>query len=199
MKNMTRLFVDSENFKKKIKSILKAEGKQTPLWHEYGFSGLLDRVFAKEQVDKKAFYSARIKIYEETPEKSQELVEEQRLLKLALEKSGIEFIFAGKVMGNPISEGNTHLVFREKGVDVRLAVDMVEMAYRGLLDTAIIGSSDSDLQPAITALKRKGVKCIYLGFENRLNKGLLYTCSHPIIIKESDVLEFLPREPAILL
>src|SRR3990167_8267686 len=40
-------------------------------------------------------------------------------------------------------------VFYEKGVDVKLAVDIVVGAYENLYDVAIIVSSDTDLIPAV--------------------------------------------------
>lgn len=198
---MNILFIDSENFKKKIGVVLAKAGRQKLAWDQYDFPGLLAKAFEVEDepIDRKIFYGAKIKIYEETRDKSLALIEEQRRLKLALEGAGIEFVYAGKVMGNKVFEESTKLTFREKGVDVRMAVDMVEMAHEGTLKTAIIGSSDSDLQPAIAALKRKGVQCVYLGFEDQLNKGLVYTTRRPIVIKSSDVLEFLPPEPKTLI
>ncbi|GAA4774785.1 NYN domain-containing protein [Microbacterium gilvum] len=43
---------------------------------------------------------------------------------------------------------------REKGVDVALAVDLVTLAHKGLMDAAIVMSADYDLLPAIeTAVK----------------------------------------------
>lgn len=41
---------------------------------------------------------------------------------------------------------------REKGVDVRLAVDMVMMAMRKEFDVAVLVSEDRDLEPALTAV-----------------------------------------------
>jgi uncharacterized LabA/DUF88 family protein len=43
--------------------------------------------------------------------------------------------------------------FREKGVDVWLAVDMVDMAYRNLYDVAVLISGDADLVPAVKGAK----------------------------------------------
>ncbi len=37
---------------------------------------------------------------------------------------------------------------REKGVDVRMALDLHRLGYKGLYDVAIIVSEDSDLEPA---------------------------------------------------
>lgn len=46
--------------------------------------------------------------------------------------------------------------FKEKGVDVWLAVDMVNMAYRNQYDVAALISGDADLAPAVTAVKDAG-------------------------------------------
>lgn len=40
----------------------------------------------------------------------------------------------------------------EKGVDVKIATDMVAMAYSGGYDVAILVSGDSDLAPAVRTL-----------------------------------------------
>ena len=89
----------------------------------------------------------------------------------------------------PFGGGTKILTFREKGVDVRMAVDMVAMACDGKLTKAIIGSSDSDLQPAIAELRKRGVKTVYLGFEHKANRGLIYTTDDHILIKNAEVLE----------
>lgn len=41
---------------------------------------------------------------------------------------------------------------REKGVDVKLAIDAVVMAVEGSYDTAVIASCDTDLDPVVDAL-----------------------------------------------
>lgn len=46
--------------------------------------------------------------------------------------------------------------YREKGVDVWLAVDMVDMAYRNLYDVAALVSGDADLVPAVKGAKDAG-------------------------------------------
>jgi uncharacterized LabA/DUF88 family protein len=65
---------------------------------------------------------------------------------------------------------------------VRLAVDAVSLAADGARGTAVICSSDSDLQPAIDQLKARGVRVVYVGFESRQNRGLTYTASRTILI-----------------
>jgi uncharacterized LabA/DUF88 family protein len=122
--------------------------------------------------------------------KSEELIAKQRLLKRSLENQGFEFVFAGKVRGN-IDERTGKIIFKEKGVDVRIAVDMLSIARDGVLDKAILASSDSDLQPAIKELGKRNTACIYLGFENYINKGMTYTSQRTILIRNSEVLKYI--------
>jgi len=46
----------------------------------------------------------------------------------------------------------------EKGVDVKIATDLVAWAYQGWYDTAIVVSGDSDLVPAAQEVRRLGGK-----------------------------------------
>lgn len=192
----TTLFVDWENFKKKLETVLKKEKTAGLKWQEYNFSGLFDRALQGIKIDRKIFYAARINIHPLTEKKSRELIEEQRSLKTYLERQGFEFVFAGRVRENVEmnSSGREQVTFREKGVDVRISVDMMRMACDGELKTAILASSDSDLQPAVRELSRRNIECIYLGFELEPNKGLTYTTSRTILIRNAEVLSFCPQK-----
>ncbi len=163
--------------------------------HAYNFDGLFKKVLKDVKIDRKIFYLARLKEHNETKEKSKQLIEAQRLLKTHLEKQGFQIVVAGRVRGHTEEDNNGKktLIFKEKGVDVRIAVDMVSLACDKELETAIIGSSDSDLQPAIAELTKRKVNRIYLGFEMMPNKGLMYTANHSIIIRNSEVLEFVKK------
>ncbi len=44
----------------------------------------------------------------------------------------------------------------EKGVDVKIATDMVAMAYAGEYDVAVLVSGDGDLAPAVREVRRGG-------------------------------------------
>jgi uncharacterized LabA/DUF88 family protein len=188
----TIFFIDGENFVKKIKAVLKQAKQPTRQLHLYNFKGLLDKVLKEVKISKSIFYFARIKEHPDTKEKSKQLIEAQRLLKTALERQGFEIVLSGSVRGQ-MEKGyrsKETLIFKEKGVDVKIAVDMVVSACGGGLKTAIIGSSDSDLQPAISELRKRKIEMIYLGFEMMPNKGLTYTTNRTILIRNSEVLEF---------
>ncbi|MEW5908122.1 MAG: NYN domain-containing protein [Patescibacteria group bacterium] len=182
------LFIDGENFKGKAKEIFKEDGRLRPEWYTYDFRGLFDRVLGRIKIDEKIFYFARLKEYPQTREKSKQLIEEQRLLKTHLEKQGFKVVFAGRVRRQ--NDDKNLLIFKEKGVDVKIAVDMVIQACDGKLKEALICSSDSDLQPAITELTKREIKTIYIGFENKPNKGLTYTTDKTILIRNSELFEF---------
>jgi len=189
----TFLLIDGENFKNKIKAALKDAGKNKLVWHEYNFKGLLEKVLQGIEINEIIFYFAKIKEDPQTREKSKQLIENQRLLKTHLEKQGFRVILAGRVRGyienNRISE-NQILVFKEKGVDVKIAVDMVSWACDKKVEQIILGSSDSDLQPAIKEIREREVNCIYLGFENQPNKGIMFTTNRTILIRNFEIIEF---------
>lgn len=108
----------------------------------------------------------------------------QKELSRALSGQGVDYIVAGQVrMQEAVKNRRGKLiraVFREKGVDVRLATDMLDAACEKRLDNAIILSSDSDMLPIITELKKRNINVIYLGVEGSINESLI-TATHRTI------------------
>ncbi len=196
----TILLIDGENLKGKIKSLFKSTGKERPVWHEYNFRGLFERVLLGIEIDRKVFYFAKIKEHPDSRKKSRELIEEQRLLKTHLEKQGFEVILSGRVRGQMEEDkkGGATLVFKEKGVDVKIAVDMVSLSCDGKVSQVILASSDSDLQPAIKEVRDRKISCVYLGFETQPNKGLTYTTDRTILMRNAEVFEFEKIQPPLL-
>jgi len=191
----TILFIDGRNFIDKINSTLNPNGEEDIDFSIYNFKGLIDKVLTKINIDRKIFYFGKLIKHPKTIKKSEELIEKQRKLKTHLEEQGFEVILAGRVRGHieKCVKGHETLTFREKGVDVRIAVDMITLACDEGLRTAIIGSSDSDLQPAIKELRKRKIERIYLGFENNPNKGLTFTTNRTILIRNSEVAEFIDK------
>ena len=196
----TVLLIDGENFKGKIRSVFKEAGKEKPVWHEYDFKGLLEKVLNEIKIDRKIFYFARVKEHESSKEKSKELIEEQRLLKTHLEQQGFEVILSGRVRGH-IEEGpkgKKVLIFREKGVDVKIAVDTVSWVCDKKVKEIVLCSSDSDLQPAIKEVRDRSVSCVYLGFEAQPNKGLSFTTNRTILIRNSEIFSFEKKQAKLI-
>ena len=193
----TILFIDGRNFISKIKSVLNPKNDKNKEidFSIYNFTGLLDKVLSDIVIDKKIFYIGRLVRHSKTKEKSDELIERQRKLKNHLEKQGFKVIYAGRVRGHEETcpKGHKFLTFKEKGVDVRIAIDMITFSRNKEFKTAIIGSSDSDLQSVVRELENQGVERIYLGFEISPNKGLTYTTNRTILIRNSELAEFVGK------
>lgn len=191
----TYLFIDGENFLFKIEEALKEQkiDKFKVDITQINLAKLISLAFPQYLINNKNFYSAKLQFYRDSPKKSKELILKQRILKTNLEKQGFNFILAGHVRPQTIKiENKTKVIFKEKGVDVRIAVDLVSLSCDKSLDVAIICSSDSDLQPAIAEIRKRGVEVIYLGFENSPNKGLTYTCNKTVLFRNSEILQAVP-------
>lgn len=188
----TYLFIDGENFLFKIEDTLREAGipKHKIDTTSIDLVSLISSALPDYTIAKKYFYSARLKLFPETKKKSEELIQKQRTLKTNLEKQGFEFILAGNVrlQQKHKEAGKTQYTFKEKGVDVRIAVDLVSLSCDKTIDTAILCSSDSDLQPAIAEARKRGIKVIYLGFETQPNKGLTYTTNKTVLFRSHEIL-----------
>ena len=69
------LFIDGRNFIEKINSILNIEEEKIIDFSIYNFSGLIEKVLAGINIDKKIFYFGRLIKHPETIQKSEELIE----------------------------------------------------------------------------------------------------------------------------
>lgn len=193
----TVLFIDGENFIGKVEQVLKEEKVAISKVDitKIRIKELISSVFTDLTITESRFYSAKLRVHKETVEKSLHLISKQRALKTTLEKNGFEFIIAGNVRGQYVKvDGASKLVFKEKGVDVRIAIDMVTLSCDKKIETAIICSSDSDLQPAISEIKDRGVNVIYLGFGFSPNKGLMYSTNRTVLFRSAEIIESIKKK-----
>lgn len=186
------LFVDGENFLHKVREVLKTEGidKTTIDLAKIDLNKLLAEPLKGFKIKRKIFYVSRLHSHPETKKKSEELIKFQRSLRNSLMNQGFEFVIAGNVRAQKV--GNS-VVFREKGVDVKIAVDLVSLSAKKALICAILCSSDSDLQPAVAELRERKVEVVYLGFEANSNKGLSYTTNRTILLRNPEVVAACPK------
>jgi uncharacterized LabA/DUF88 family protein len=77
----------------------------------------------------------------------------------------------------------------EKGVDVKLAVDLVVDAYKDRYDIAILVSNDADFIPAIQEALNLNKEVYYVGFPKMKSYHLNKVCSKTI--KVNDISEYL--------
>lgn len=188
----TILFIDGENFINKIEDVLESKNirnKQIEL-ATLNFNKLFEKPLQEFKILRKIFYAAKLHFHPETKDKSEKLIKMQRKLRNNLISQKFEFVLAGNVRAQKVEvDHKTKTVFREKGVDVKIAVDLVSLAADKILKTAILCSSDSDLQPAIKEVRKRNVEIVYLGFELNPNKGLSFTTNRTILFRNSEILE----------
>ena len=52
---MAYLLIDGENFKRKMAAVLRPSDGGRPLWHEYNFKGLVDKVLKDIKIERAVF------------------------------------------------------------------------------------------------------------------------------------------------
>jgi uncharacterized LabA/DUF88 family protein len=190
----TVLYIDGENLRHYVENVLTGRGiiKSKASILNLNLELLFKKALKGIRISQKIYYASKLRFHKETPRKSQQLIQEQRVLKTRLEKTGFKFIISGNVRAQIVrTNKRPRVVFKEKGVDVKIAVDLVSAACDKKTETIILCSSDSDLQPAVKEVKRRGAEIIYLGFEISPNKGLMYTTDRTILIRNSEILDCL--------
>ncbi|MDO8610874.1 MAG: NYN domain-containing protein, partial [bacterium] len=106
--------------------------------------------------------------------KSEQMYAQQQSLFYNLEKQKIS-IYKGFMLK---SDGKYH----EKGVDVKIAVEIVAGALKNKYDVCYLFSSDTDIIPAIIEAKKAGKMVVYAGFEKRLSRAMIKNCNKTIMI-----------------
>jgi len=196
MKNAI-ILIDGENFSNKIEEVLKDEAISVSSVDISGMKlrDLILKIFKSYKdihIKDVNYYAAKLSVYPPTARKSLQLIDRQRRLKMNLENQGVQFVISGNVRPQEVKDSRGKILkvnFKEKGVDVRIAVDMVSMAYMKKYDVIVLCSSDSDLQPAVAEARRMGTEIIYLGFSVDPNRGFMYTCNRSILIRNPEIVD----------
>jgi len=116
---------------------------------------------------------------EKNSKKSQSLYSLQQSLFYTLGKQGIE-IYKGYMLK---SSG----VYHEKGVDVKIAVEIMRGAFKDEYKECYLFSSDTDIIPAILEAKKQGKKITYVGFDGRLSRAMMNNCQRTLIVRKQDI------------
>ena len=85
---------------------------------------------------------------------------------------------------------STNGEYKEKGTDVKIAVDLVVGAVDDQYDTAILVSSDTDLIPAVKYIKYKKKRFEYVGFAYAPSLGMEKYADYSFLLFPKDVKKF---------
>ncbi len=194
-----KVFIDGENFRRSTTSQL-GEGKEAIF--DLNIVGLLRDILGlgPEMGLSAAYYSSRIKLplgYQPskvTLEKVLAIRQFNRAWVPRLKQQGIEYIKAGslKVKSSDKCDscGSVADRLKEKGVDVRLAVDIVDNSRDE--DIAVF-SSDSDLIPAIVNRRGKGGEVTYICYSDFVNRAVAASASETVTITQKKLLQHWSR------
>lgn len=152
---------------------------------DLGLNNLLDFDFGKfadfladnQQVIFKSYYVGKVRT--DGRKKVQKLFDDQQKLLSKLKSKGWRYNL-GYLMK---TDGKIH----EKGVDVSIAVDMVEMACKDKADVFLLVSSDSDLVPAVKSAIRNGKQVVYVGFSHKPSLALVANCTRSKLLEKSEL------------
>ena len=162
--------------------------------------GLIKHYLPEEEDLNIRYYGAKLKEISDSGEdllrRTQKMIDHKRRWIGYLSNTNVDFVDAGELKirrGYDVKRQEPELIFIEKGVDIRLAVDLMEDAMQGQLETAVIASSDSDLLPVVQALKRHGVRVIYVAFEANTNDAMAGSADKTITIANKQIIEAFKR------
>ena len=197
-----KIYVDGENFRHAVANVLIANGKITGSRDLEGFPlrGLLEDVLDVADLDI-AYYSSKVKLprgYEPSAkilQRASEIREYNRKWVANLISQKIEHIKAGylKVKSGDAcaSCGEVSEILQEKGVDVRLAVDIITETHGKKKGTKIaLMSSDSDLIPAVDRARKSGIYVIYLCFGEFVNRALSQAADETVTISSTKSIHY---------
>ncbi len=175
-KERVAIYFDGSNIYNKLKKLgLPEEGKR------FDFTALAAHIAGGRELISKRYYVGIVRNYDNS-EKSEMLVRKQQQFLETLRSNDFE-IKSGKIM-----YGGGRI--REKGVDVKLALDLVIGAADNLYDTAIVISSDIDLIPAIKYVRYKKKNVEYVGFAGTPSFGMIKECNSQRLFAKEDLLSF---------
>lgn len=163
-KKRVAVFIDGSNLYFKLRTLIPAKMDFIRFRYRDLAAGLLN---LDEKLTYIGYYVGVVRDTKRTKnhEKTLQLVQNQQKLFEQLRHQQIEI-----VKGYLLERDGKYF---EKGVDVRLAVDIVTMAQARKYDTAVIISSDTDLIPAMTAAQALKREIVHIGFEHQPSLALI--------------------------
>jgi uncharacterized LabA/DUF88 family protein len=158
-KERVAVYIDGSNFYNYLKDreigFLKGD--------KFDFNGFVGELVDERSCVSKRYYTGVFSSADGS-EKSLNLVRGQQKFFSNIQNDGF-IVKRGRIM--PL--GGT---YKEKGTDVKIAIDLVIGAVDDQYDTAILVSSDTDLIPAIQYLYYKKKKLEYVGFAHKPSLGM---------------------------
>lgn len=178
-----KVFIDGENLRHRLVSVLFQE-------HLIGDRDDMFQVDVRQLVNDAlgeapesiSYFTTRIKqptfeIPEALIRKITAIQESHRRWIAMLTNQGIRVVKAGNLKVKESNAcyhcGRRTMVLQEKGVDVRLAAEMVMAAVHDNVKDIVVLSSDADMIPALEIARKAGANITYFCFDEEQNEALV--------------------------
>lgn len=198
------VFIDGENYRQNLAQILaeNADISDKDAIFKFDTAELLQDILNQNDLDIR-YYASEIKTPKGyTPTKNIQkhltiIKDRMRKWVAYLKTQNITYIKAGnlKVKEGKICNkcGTKNEVLQEKGVDVRLALDIFETSLDKKITEIAIFSSDTDICPALHKAKNHNTKLKYICFATRVNRAISAVCDETITITLPKLQEYLKQ------
>ena len=201
------VFVDGENFRQRVVELLCNQGviADKNAYFSLDVRGLIEDVLGINGVEIN-YYASEIKTPKGyTPSariqrRVDGIKENSRRWVAMLKRQGINSIKAGTLK---VTEGKecihchkTQEVLQEKGVDVRIALDMLELSYKTKNVSVVSVSSDTDLCPSYHKIRKRKCKTTYVCFSDSVNRAVAAATDETITITPQKVMSYFQEESA---
>ena len=171
------VYIDGSNFY----HYLKDKEISFPKGMKFDFKAFVGYLVGGRQCISKRYYTGIFQNIDRTP-RSAELVRGQQKFLSKMQNDGFT-IKRGRILYDKDRP-------REKGTDVKIAIDLVVGAIDDLYDTAIVISSDTDLIPALQYIRHRKKKVEYVGFSHAPSFGMQKNANFTRLLLPSDVERF---------
>ncbi len=176
------VYLDGENVVHQLVDAAKALGLAESRKDIIGLGlvGLLKKLLKADDLTVR-YYTTTLRLVRTDPvleQRSRDMMEWSEAWANSLVEQDVQIVKAGKLRvrdGELCPRcGNQEVIFREKGVDVRLAVDLLVDSEQD--KNLVVWSSDADLVPAIQVAKRRGARVKNIAHKAHLNWGVARQC-----------------------
>ncbi len=184
-KKRVLILIDGSNFYFSLRALKLPRHR----FYEFDYYKFARWLAGDRKVANRNYYIGVVRV-EQNDDASQKLFDDQQKLFAHLESGEQKF---NVVRGFIMKTGDRYF---EKGVDVRMAVDVVTGACEDKWDEAILVSSDTDLVPAIVYAQKHGKAVEYVGFEGKPSNELTKVCEKHRVLTAKELKQFITKKPA---
>lgn len=177
------VFIDGSNFYHRLKYLTKDKEKASLL--EFDFVSFCRWLCKQDALVEIHYYVGAVR-RQRNNQKSEKMYADQQHLFFKLQRQQVKIILGQLIQHRDKS-------YHEKGVDVRIAVEMIRLARQDEYDIAYLLSSDTDLVPAVEEVLSFKKKVRYIGAADTQSFGLSKATGDYLILRPEDVGQFLPK------